>query len=88
MANGSFRQVRLEGLMKLGTHGLWKGAGSAFQGEGALSWECVVWFMFETSLWPLRGDRNAGAEGSRAPLGMGWPSSLGRSTTYIHAVPV
>lgn len=23
----------------------------------------MVWFMFETSLWPLRGDRNVGGRG-------------------------
>lgn len=30
---------------------------------GDLSREGVIWFMFETSLWPLHGDRNVGGGG-------------------------
>ena len=41
------------------------GAWIAFQGEGGPSGfeqEPVVWFMFDTSLWLLPGDRNVEGE--------------------------
>lgn len=44
----------------------------------------MVWFMFETSFWPLRGDRNVGGrEKAGRPSGLGRPSSA-----FAQAVPV
>lgn len=44
----------------------------------------MVWFMFETSFWPLRGDRNVGGrEKAGRPLGLGRPSPA-----FAQAVPV
>ena len=43
-------------------------------GKGALGRELVVWFMFETSLWPLCGDRNVVGRGKAGrPLGRAGP---------------
>lgn len=76
-----FRQVRLGGGREKAVGPVGRGKAPGLHSRRR---ERVVWFMFETSFWPLRRDRNVGGrEKAGRPSGLGRPSSA-----FAQAVPV